>query len=191
MIIIGNLENYKQYNYYINLEERHNIFELRGKIISMTLEVEESLNQIIFDFFYPKFSDRKVIDIFLKKIVFSFTFDKKIELYKDITKTERYKNKLSDYLEKKSFKESESEIKDYETYITYLFTLLRKIQKNRNFIAHGYDMSGGFQNLKKDEFILGNKMKLEKFDDKFSEEFSRDTFLAHLMLTMIRLGIED
>ena len=162
--------------------------ELRGKVIAMSLAVEDYLTNLIFNFFYPKNSDKETIDIYLNKLVFPKTFSQKKELLKSIYKTDRYKNVLNKYLTEKNIIGNDKEFKDYEDYTKYVLNLLTEIISERNIIAHGYNMTGGFSALQENEMILVNKTNFYKFSfDDFSKEFSNKTLKATLMLTMVKV----
>jgi hypothetical protein len=160
--------------------------ELRGKVIAMSLAVEDSLTRLIFNFFYPKHSDKETMDIYLNEFVFPKTFNQKKELLKSIYKTERYKNTLNKYLTEKRIIGADKELKSYEDYTKYVLNLLTEIISERNIMAHGYNMTGGFSALEENEMILANKAKFYKFSfDDYSQKFSDKTLKASLMLTMV------
>jgi len=54
--------------------------ELRGKVIALSLRVEDALTRIIYNFFYPKASDDESKRIFLEEFIFQLTFNKKKEI---------------------------------------------------------------------------------------------------------------
>ena len=168
--------------------KRDSEYELRGKVLAMSLEVENQIARLIYSFFYPKTSDKETINIFLNDFILTKTFSNKKEILQKIYKTERYKSNLNKNLLEKNIIGPDKELKNYEAYTKYLINLLTEIIKERNIIAHGTNFSSGFMTLQEDELILANKSKFYKYSSNdYLEKFKEKSLKAFLMLTMVKV----
>lgn len=161
--------------------------ELRGKVIAMSLRVEDALTKLIYSFFYPNSSDKETAMIYLEELISPLTFNTKKEILKKIYKSPRYKNVLEKYLIENEMVGLNKSFKDYNDYTKYSLNLIAEVITERNILAHGNDITGGFISLNKDEMIIANKSKFYKFSEDFMTEYSDKTLKAFLMLTMVKI----
>lgn len=164
--------------------------ELRGKIIASSLSVEDAITRIIHNFLYPKSKDKESRMIYFREIIIPLTFGKKKELLKKIFKTERYKNLISPILVEENIIGNLCQFKEYNNYTAYIITSLDEIIKDRNIIAHGYDMSLGFPYLaSKGDIVLSNKTKMYKYSEENINDFYKKTKQLTYYLNLLHIKI--
>lgn len=150
-------------------------FEIRGKILSSSLLIEDLLNRIIYNFFIPKSTDKITRNKFLELFVFNKTFGQKKQIYSELLKTNRYKLKVEEQLNKSPILVQNEIINDYESFKNLVSRNLTKLIEIRNVIAHGYDISKAFITLEENEFVLANKNKFKKMSNSDIENYIKLT----------------
>tara|TARA_B100001146_G_scaffold224215_1_gene241364 strand:+ start:451 stop:969 length:519 start_codon:yes stop_codon:yes gene_type:complete len=152
-----------------------NDFEIRGKILSSSLLVEELLNRIIYNFFIPKSTDKITRNKFLELFIFNKTFGQKRQIYSELLKIERYKLKVEKQLKENPISTQKGIAKDYESFKNLINTNLTKLIQIRNDIAHGYDISKAFIALEENEFVFANKNKFKKITNSDVDSYIKLT----------------
>ena len=71
-----------------------NEIKIRGKIISVSLQLERELEFAIYHHFKPLAFETKIINLFIDEFIKPIPFGKKIRLYNELLKTEIYQKKV-------------------------------------------------------------------------------------------------
>ena len=146
--------------------------ELRGKVIAASLDVEDSMTRIIHNFLYPKSQDKESKLIYLKELIMPLSFSKKKEILKQIIKSKRYKKLISPIMNEKNIIGESNEFENYEKYTSFVLETISEIIKDRNIIAHGYDISAALPSLIENGYtVLANKTKSYKYSEEDVNEF--------------------
>jgi len=151
----------------MNLENKE--IESRGKILALSLKIEDCLNRIIYNFFIPESEDKKTRNIYLQSFIIPQSFAQKVNIYKEILKTERYSKKV---IKKLKTNAEVLYIDDFESFEKIVKQNLAEIISTRNYVAHGIDISNAFLTLEQDEVVLMNKLNLLKISNETINNFS-------------------
>lgn len=150
-----------------NLENKE--IETRGKVLALSIKIEDCLNRILYNFFAQQSKDNDTRNIFLQSFILPLTFGQKINLYKQVLNTGRYQGKVMEKLKT---------VEDFP--VSDLSSFLRVVQKNlseiiltRNYVAHGMEITKSFLTLSDDEVVFMKKADFMKFSKKSIEEFSQ------------------
>jgi len=150
----------------MNLENKE--IESRGKILTLSLKIEDCLNNIIYNFFIPESKDKETRHLYMQNFILPQSFAQKVNIYKDILKTKRYNKKI----EEKLLNTNELTIKDLQSFERIVKQNLAEIITTRNYVAHGIDISNAFLTLEKDEVVFMNKLNLLKTSNETINNFS-------------------
>lgn len=168
-----------------------NDFEIRGKILSSSLLIEEQLNRIIYNFFIPKSIDKITRSKFLELFVFNKTFGGKYQIYSELLKTSRYKLKVEEQLKKKPVSLKKETIYEFDSFKELVSKNLSKLIKVRNDVAHGYDISKAFVALEDGEFVFANKNKFIKIINSDVEDYIKLTNETNILLNITQGVLQD
>lgn len=153
--------------------------EIRGKILALSLPIEDCLSRIIFNFFLPQSRDQKTRNKFLEMFVLNLTLGGKNKIYQEILKLDRYREKVRAELKDSPMVLKNKTVKDFKTFKNTVQTNLNELIRVRNNIVHGSDMSKGFLTLENDEMVFANKLKMIKITKDFMADYTNltsDTF---------------
>lgn len=169
----------------MNLQNKE--FETRGKVLALSLKIEDCLNRILYNFFAQRSIDQETKSLFLQTIILPLTFGQKISLYKQILKTGRFQGKVLSKLKTE---------KDFP--VSSLSEFIQLVQKNlaeiilvRNYIAHGNEISDAFHTLEEDEVVFIKKANILKMSGKSLEEFSILIYQTYLLLDITHGDLID
>lgn len=158
----------------MNVENKE--IEFRGKILALSLNIEDSLNRILYNFFAQRSKDDDTKNIFLQSFILPLSFGQKINLYKQILKTGRYQGKVM-----KELKTVENfPVKDLTSFYKVVQENLAEIILTRNYVAHGTEITKSFLTLSDDEVVFMKKTDFMKISNESMEKFSKlvkDTYL--------------
>jgi hypothetical protein len=158
----------------MNLESKE--IEIRGKILALSLKIEDSLNRILYNFFAQRSKDNDTKNIFLQSFILPLTFGQKISLYKQVLKTGRYQSKVMSKL-----KITENLFaKDLTSFMNVIQQNLAEIISTRNYVAHGTEITKSFLTLNDDEIVFMKKADTMRMSNESVEKFSvlvKDTYL--------------
>lgn len=158
----------------MNLENKE--IEFRGKILALSLKIEDSLNRILYNFFAQRSKDNDTRNIFLQSFILPLTFGQKINLYKQVLKTGRYQGKVMSKLKTVN----NFPVDDLTNFMRVVQQNLAEIISTRNYIAHGTEITKSFLTLSNDEVVFMKKTDLMKISNESLEKFSllvKDTYL--------------
>jgi len=68
--------------------------KIRGKIISISLVLEQKIEYAIYDAFMPRINERKIRKLYIEEFIKPIQFEKKVRLFNELLKTEFYQKKL-------------------------------------------------------------------------------------------------
>lgn len=164
--------------------------ELRGKVIALSLTLEDSITRIIHNFLYPRSEDKESIMIYFNEIIIPLSLNKKKDILKKILCTKRYKDLITPKLNKDSILGKENQFENYEIYCSFLIRNIEEIIKERNIVAHGYDFSYGFPSLAENgNIILANKTNMYKYSKVDIEEFSEKIEKLNYFLKLVHIEV--
>ena len=143
--------------------------ETRGKVLALSLKIEDSLNRILYNFFAQQSKDNDTRSIFLQSFILPLTFGAKINLYKQVLNTGRYQGKVM----KKLKTVEDFPVSDLSSFVKVVQQNLAEIISTRNYVAHGTEITKSFLTLSDDEVVFMKKADFMKFSNKSVEEFSQ------------------
>lgn len=161
--------------------------ETRGKVLALSLKIEDSLNRILYNFFAQRSKDQETKSLFLQTIILPLSFGQKISLYKQILKTGRYQGKILSKLKT----EKDFPVSDLNEFIQLVQKNLSQIVLIRNYIAHGNDISDAFLALEEDEVVFMKKADIMKVSGKSLEEFSNLIYQTYILLDITHGDLID
>ena len=115
-------------------------------------------------------------------------FGKKISLFKQVLKTEKYQTKIKLYLESNSSITKNRNISTAKELTNFLDLNLSETLKTRNLIAHGLnvnDLVAEEVDLDNGNIIFANKLKSEILNKNSLKDFSENTLLISFIILMI------
>ncbi|MBZ4042859.1 hypothetical protein [Flavobacterium hibisci] len=158
----------------MNLENKE--VEFRGRILALSLKIEDSLNRILYNFFAQRSKDDDTKSIFLQNFILPLTFGQKINLYKQVLKTGRYQGKVMAKLKTvENFP-----VSDLSNFYKVIQENLAEIIYTRNYVAHGTEITKSFLTLSDDEVVFMKKADFMKMSNESIEKFSllvKDTYV--------------
>ena len=162
---------------------------VRGQIIALSLKLEDILTKIIYSTFKPICENEEVLNLYLEEFILPIAFGKKISLFKQVLKTEKYQTKIKLYLESNSSITKNRNISTAKELTNFLDLNLSETLKTRNLIAHGLnvnDLVAEEVDLDNGNIIFANKLKSEILNKNSLKDFSENTLLISFIILMIR-----
>lgn len=169
----------------MNLENKE--IEFRGRILALSLKIEDILNRILYNFFAQRSKDNDTKNIFLQSFILPLTFGQKINLYKQVLKTGRYQGKVIVKLKTvENFP-----VSDLSSFCTVIQENLAEIIYTRNYVAHGTEITKSFLTLNNDEIVFMKKADFMKMSNESVEKFSILVKNTYLMLDITNNDLID
>lgn len=152
--------------------------ETRGKVLALSLRIEDCLNRVLYNFFAQRSEDEDTQSIFLQNFILPLTFGQKVSLYKQVLNTGRYQGKVMEKLKTVE----EFPVSDLSSFVRVVQKNLAEIISTRNYVAHGIEITKSFLTLSDDEVVFMKKADFMKFSQKSIEEFSQLVFDTYKLL---------